>query len=91
MEAMGVDIGIFQETKITGRIYTRSPSGYSVIASDAASAHQGGIAFFWRPNKSYEVKDWRVRGPNVLSFVIVTGGERFYAMGCYIPPKTSAR
>jgi hypothetical protein len=86
MEAMGVDIGIFQETKITGGIYTRSSSGYSVVASDAPSAHQGGIALFWRPNKSYEVEDWRVRSPNVLSFVIVTGGQRFYAVGCYIPP-----
>jgi hypothetical protein len=86
MEAMGVDIGIFQETKITGGIYTRSLSGYSFVASDAPSVHQGGIALFWRPNKSYEVEDWRVRGPNVLSFVIVMGGERFYAVGCYIPP-----
>ena len=86
MEALGVDIGILLETKVTGRIYTRFSSGYSVVASDAASAHQGGIALFWRPNKSYEVKDWRVRDPNVLLFVIVTGGQRFYAVGCYIPP-----
>jgi hypothetical protein len=48
MEAMSVDIGIFQETKITGGIYTRSSSGYSIVASDAASAHQGGIALFWQ-------------------------------------------
>ena len=86
MEAMGVDLGVFLETKLTGGIYTRFSSGYSVVASDAASAHQGGITLFWRPNKSYEVEDWRVRSPNVLSFVIVTGGTRFYAVGCYIPP-----
>ena len=52
MEAMGVDIGIFLETKITSGIYPRSSSGYSVVASNAASTHQGGIALFWRPNKS---------------------------------------
>ena len=75
MEAMGVDLGVLLETKLTGGIYTRFSSGYSVVASDAASAHQGGITLFWRPNKSYEVEDWRVRGPNVLSFVIVTGGR----------------
>ena len=86
MEAMDVDLGVLLETKLTGGIYTRSSSGYSVVASDAASAHQGGIALFWRPDKSYEVEDWRVRGPNVLSFVLVTGGQRFYAVGCYIPP-----
>ena len=61
-------------------------SGYSVVASNAVSVHQGGIALFWRPNKSYEVKDWSVHGPNVLLFVIVMGGTRFYAVGCYIPP-----
>ncbi len=27
----------------------------------------------------------RIRGPNVLLFVIVTGGQQFYAVGCYIP------
>jgi hypothetical protein len=86
MAAMDVDIGIFQETKVTGGIYTRMSSGYSVVASNAASVHHGGIALFWQPNKSYEVEDWRVRGPNVLLFVIVTGGERYYAVGCYIPP-----
>jgi hypothetical protein len=32
------------------------------------------------------VKDWRIRGPNVLTFVLVTGSCRFFAVGCYIPP-----
>jgi hypothetical protein len=86
MEAMDVDLGILMETKGTGGIHTRHSSGYSVVASDAPSAHQGGIAFFWRANKTYEVKDWRIRGPNVLSFVIVTGSQRFYIVGCYILP-----
>ena len=86
MEAMGVDLGIFLETKLMGGIYTRNSSGYSVFVSNAPSAHQGGIAFFWRANKTYEVKDWRIRGPNVLSFVIVTGSQRFYIVECYILP-----
>jgi hypothetical protein len=58
MEAMEVDIGVFLESKVTSGIYTQSLSGYSVVASDAPSAHQGGIALFWRPNKSYKVEDW---------------------------------
>jgi hypothetical protein len=86
MEAMDVDIGVSLESKVTGGIYTQSLSGYSVVASDAPSAHQGGIALFWRPNKSYEVEDWQIRRPNVLSFMIVTGSQHFFAMGCYIPP-----
>ncbi len=61
-------------------------SGYSIVASDAPSMHQGGIALFWRANKTYEVKDWCIRKPSVLSFVVVTGNQCFYVLGCYIPP-----
>jgi hypothetical protein len=86
MEAMGVDLGVFLETKLTGGVYTRNSSGYSVVTSDAPSSHQGGIALFWRANKTYEIEDWRIRGPNVLSFVIETGSQRFYVVGCYMPP-----
>jgi hypothetical protein len=86
MEAMGVDLGVFLETKLTGGIYTRNSSGYSVVASNAPSAHQGGIALFWQANKTYEVKDWCIRRPNVLSCVVVMGSQCFYVVGCYIPP-----
>jgi hypothetical protein len=57
MEAMGVDLGILLETKLMGRIYTQNSSGYSVVASDAPSAHRDGIALFWRANKMYDVED----------------------------------
>ncbi len=90
MEAMGVDIGVFLETKLTGGIYTWNLSGYSVVASDALSVHQGGIALFWWANKMYEVEDWCIRGPNVLSFVVVTESQRFYVVGCYILPTNLA-
>ena len=86
MDGIDADLGILLETKVTDGIYTRHSSGYFVAASNAPSAHQGGIALFWRPNKSYEVEDWRIRGPNVLTFVLVTGRTRFFAVGCYIPP-----
>ncbi len=71
---------------MTDGIYTQKLSGYSVAASNAPSAHQGGIALFWGPNKSYEVEDWRIRGPKVLTFMLVTGSQQFFAVGCYIPP-----
>jgi hypothetical protein len=74
------------KTKLTGRIYTWNLSGYSVVAFDTLSVHQGGIAFYWRANKTYEVKDWGIRGLNMLSFVIVMGSQHFYTVGCYIPP-----
>ncbi len=87
MAAMDVDFGILMETKITGGIYTRFSSGYNVFASNAVSVQQGGIALFWKPNKLYEIEEWRVRGPNVITFVVVMGVERYYAVGCYILPR----
>jgi hypothetical protein len=86
MAEMGVDFGILVETKITEGIYTRFSSGYNVFASNAVSVRQGGIALFGKSNKFYEIKEWRTRGPNVITFVVVLGGERYYAVGCYIPP-----
>ncbi len=85
MEGIGADLGILMETKVTDGIHTRNLSGYSVIASNAPSAHQGGIALFWRPNKSYVVEDWRIRVPNVLTFVLVTGSYQFFCCGVLHP------
>jgi hypothetical protein len=54
---LGVDIGFLLETKLTGGIYTRYSSGYTVLASTPTSVRQGGIALFWRGNNSYKVKE----------------------------------
>jgi hypothetical protein len=43
MDQLGVDIGFLLETKLTGGIYTRYSSGYSVLASTATSVRQGGL------------------------------------------------
>jgi hypothetical protein len=61
-------------------------SGYNVFASNAVSVRQGGAALFWKPNKLHEIEEWREHGPNVITFVVVTGVEQYYAVGCYIPP-----
>ena len=47
MDGIGADLGILMKTKVTDGIYTRKLSGYSVVASNAPSAHHGGIALFW--------------------------------------------
>jgi hypothetical protein len=36
--------------------------------------------------KNSEIEEWRRRGPSVITFVVVLRGERYYAVGCYIPP-----
>ena len=44
MSQANMDLGIFQETKVTEGIYTRRLAGYSVVASDAPNQHRGRVA-----------------------------------------------
>ena len=42
-----VDLGVFQETKVTKWVYMREPSGYWVVVSNVPSAHSGGAAMLY--------------------------------------------
>jgi hypothetical protein len=86
MNQLGVDIGILLETKLTGGIYTRYSSGYSVLPLTATSVQQGGIALFWRGNNSYKVEGTQIWGANVISLQLRMDNVRFFVIGCYIPP-----
>ena len=55
MYQANMDLGIFQETKLTGGVYTCGSAGYSVIAMDAPIQHRGGVAVFYRPSPRYAV------------------------------------
>jgi exonuclease III len=86
MGQMNVDLGVFQETKLTGGIHTRRSARYQVLATDAPSAHQGGIAVFWRDSPQWQVEAYRAYGPNVVSFQLTSGKYPWYVVGAYIPP-----
>ena len=47
MSQANMDLGVFQETKVTKGIYTQEYSGYKVVASEALRAHRGGVAVFY--------------------------------------------
>ena len=48
-------------------------------------ARFNGIALLWEKIELYELEEANARGPNVISFEIVTGTDRYYVVGCYIP------
>jgi hypothetical protein len=55
--------------------------------SKAASPHQGGIGSSGgRTKDGFEVKAVRPLILNLMSFQLVTGNERYFIMGIYIPP-----
>jgi len=84
---MGVGLVVVTETKITNNCYTRLASGYKILAPKAASHNQGGIVLLRKENhQGFEVESATILTPNLLTFLLVTGDERFYCMGVYIPP-----
>jgi hypothetical protein len=86
MKQMGVDCGILLVTKLTKGVYTRLSSGYNVQSTHAPSKWQRGISLFWRTSETYEIEEVELRGPNMLSFQLLSGATRWYIVGCYIPP-----
>ncbi len=54
MKLMGVDCGVFLETKLTEDVYTCWSSGYNVRSTRAPSKWQGVIR---RASETYEVKE----------------------------------
>jgi len=85
LESLGVDIAVLQETKLTGGVHTRASHGYSIAASNAKSAHQGGIALAWKPHNLYEIAETKFWGPNTLAFQLVTGGGTILRRGMLHP------
>jgi hypothetical protein len=87
LEQMDVGLAVLKETKLTDNRYTRLASGFKILTSKATSHNQGGIALLWKENHpGYEVELARIATPNLLRFQLITGDERFYCMGIYIPP-----
>ena len=87
MAQMRVELGLFCETKLTNDMYPRTCCGYSVVATQAKSRFQGGVALFYRSDASqWTIEGTRTHGPNVISCSLVTGSRRWSILGVYIPP-----
>ena len=86
MSQANMDLGIFQETKLTDGIYTRGSAGYSVVATNAPSRHCGGVAIFHRSAPYFALEAVLRFGPNVIGFQLATGERRRYVVGCYLAP-----
>ena len=75
MSQAKMDLGIFQETKVTDRIYTRGSAGYIVVATDAPSREHGGVAVFYRLAPHFAVEAFQQFGTNVVGFQMATGEQ----------------
>ena len=71
-----MDLGIFQEKKVTDRIYTPGSAGYSVFATDPPSRHRVGVVVFHRPAPHFAVEAVQQFRPNIVGFQLATGERR---------------
>ena len=81
MSQANIDLGIFQETKLTKRIYVCDSSGYKVMATEAPSAHSGNNALFFRAEGHLSVEAFQDHGVNTVSFHLASGDRRWYIVG----------
>ena len=86
MSQVNMDLGIYQETNLTFRFYTRGSSVYSVIAMNAPIQHQSGVEVFFRLLPRYAVEDIQKFGRNIFGFQITTIQRRWYIIRCYLAP-----
>ena len=86
MSKANLDLGVFQETKLTGGVYTCGSAGYIVFAMDAPSQHRSGVTLFYQLSPQYAVEAIQNFGPNVVGFQMVIGERPWYIIGYYLAP-----
>ena len=86
MSHANMDLGIFQDTKITNVVYTRGSSGYIVVTTDAPIRHHGRIEVYYRPSPRFTVEAFHQIRPNVVGFQLVKEERQWYIVGCYLAP-----
>ena len=82
MSQANMDLGVFQETKVTKGIYKQESSGYRVVASEAPSTYRCGVAVFYPAAEHFSVEALRFYGANVVNFQLASGGRWWFIVGC---------
>jgi exonuclease III len=90
LQAQDIDIAILTETRIPdqdgARIHTRDCLGYTIYATYTTTRNQGGLALAYRQGHNWHVESPQRHGPNVLSFLLVSGPQITPVIGVYLPP-----
>ena len=84
MSQANMDLGVFQETNLTKISYMFESSGYKVMAMEELSAHNGGVAVFYRAEDSFSAEALQNYRANVVRFQLASDDRRWYIMGCYL-------
>ena len=85
LKRFNVDITIVTELKVNGFCPTQA-EGYQIVATQAASAHKGGVSLVFRRTDAWHVEDAKEVGPNLIRTTVVHGRNCTTIFGIYIPP-----
>ncbi len=61
-----------------------SVNDYVLLARPGRLPLYGAVVQGRRTSETYDMKEVELRGPNMLSFQLVSGTTRWYIVGCYI-------
>ena len=83
-----IDVAVVQETKIAEATFApRQYRGYTIRVTPSSGRNCGGVGLIVRETEHFTVENVKVKGPNVISFQLVTGEEeRWHIVGAYFPP-----
>ena len=84
MSQANVDLGVFQETKVTNEIYTKELGGYRVVATNSPSAHSSSVAVFYCEEDHFNLEAIFLHGPNIVRSYLASGGKWWYVVGGYL-------
>ena len=81
-----MDLGVFQETKLTKHVCVHDSSCYKVLATEALIVHSGGLSLFYRTVEHLFFEEFQTHGANVVSIQLASGDRQWYIMGFYLAP-----
>ena len=81
MYQANMDLLVFQEIKSTEWIYMRESGGNWFAETAAPSLYFGGVYVFYRKAENFTLEALHLHSPNVFSFQMELGGQRWHVVG----------
>ena len=81
-----LDLGVFQQTKVTDRVHTCASAGYHVFENQYFKPEIRGVDVIYWDTPHFQVEALQTHGPNMLIFQVASGGQCWFIFRCYIAP-----
>jgi len=85
MSNINTNIALLTETKLCDNRYARTGQGFSVVATQAPTTQQGGVALVWQTTAAHWILEGiRTVTANVISATLVSGNQCWLLIGAYL-------